>query len=293
MAAFPASISPWTEEAVNQFLEEMYSSLDAGSLTGIQKWLEPQAWHLVHSTDGNGTVVEHEWKGRDEIQTAVQGWFDNRGNMTEPIRYEIVKYQFPMLIVRVYVTEDGVGTFYGSALYILQGDKVASVNSIWAHGSPEETPLDRHPSVIQAIDDLQQDMSTKDPLRVAPYLSEDLIWTVLHRRGDEVYGTGGATRDELQDMVLRILAMPSLQDQLKVTLSIIAFQWPGVIVEGNVTSPADSDTVIAEILAGYMMSEVDGQITIYNMAQLVDWKNVSRHEISVGAFGDTSPGPTS
>eukprot|EP00921_Rhytidocystis_pertsovi_P021419 GHVQ01034206.1.p1 GENE.GHVQ01034206.1~~GHVQ01034206.1.p1 ORF type:complete len:125 (+),score=13.39 GHVQ01034206.1:635-1009(+) len=116
MTGVPVIIAPWPEETVSQFLEEMYSSLDAGSLTALQKWVAPDAWHSVHSTDANGTVVEHEWKGLEEIQTAVQGWFDNRANMTEPIRYEIVKYKFPMLVVRVYVTEEVVGKSYGTVV---------------------------------------------------------------------------------------------------------------------------------------------------------------------------------
>eukprot|EP00921_Rhytidocystis_pertsovi_P021424 GHVQ01034211.1.p1 GENE.GHVQ01034211.1~~GHVQ01034211.1.p1 ORF type:complete len:381 (+),score=37.61 GHVQ01034211.1:148-1290(+) len=277
----PVIIAPWPEETVSQFLEEMYSSLDAGSLTALQKWVAPDAWHSVHSTDANGTVVEHEWKGLEEIQTAVQGWFDNRANMTEPIRYEIVKYKFPMLVVRVYVTEEVVGKSYGTVLYTLEVNTVSSLTAIWAHGIPEEASVDNFPNVIKLIDDLQQLTSNKQPSSVAQYVSEDLMWTVLHRinKTNAVYSVDGTSRGELLDMAHEILEIPSLQTPWKVKLSTVAFQWPGVIVEGRVTSPADSDTVIADALVAYMMRETDGQILIYELAEVIDWKNTSGDEV--------------
>eukprot|EP00921_Rhytidocystis_pertsovi_P021431 GHVQ01034221.1.p1 GENE.GHVQ01034221.1~~GHVQ01034221.1.p1 ORF type:complete len:669 (+),score=70.25 GHVQ01034221.1:148-2154(+) len=283
----PVIIAPWPEETVSQFLEEMYSSLDAGSLTALQKWVAPDAWHSVHSTDANGTVVEHEWKGLEEIQTAVQGWFDNRANMTEPIRYEIVKYKFPMLVVRVYVTEEVVGKSYGTVLYTLEGDKMSSGCAIWSSGTPEDAPLDKFPDVMNVIEDLQQHMSNNDTSKVASYFSEDLMWMVIHRFNttSQEFPMRGMSRGALLDMVHDILQIPSLQSPSEVKLSVVAFQWPGVIVEGNITCSGDPDTVIADVLAAYTMREVDGQITIYKLAEVIDWKNSTGDEVMTALNG--------
>eukprot|EP00921_Rhytidocystis_pertsovi_P021438 GHVQ01034230.1.p1 GENE.GHVQ01034230.1~~GHVQ01034230.1.p1 ORF type:complete len:296 (+),score=29.30 GHVQ01034230.1:124-1011(+) len=270
----------WSEETVKEFLKEWYTTLDNKSLDGMRKWLSEDASLIFSMACKDGQPHEQTWHGRQEIEKNAQNWFDFCGEL-KPTKYELVKYKFPMIIAKYQSQQEVGGDSYATELFILQGQKVSDITLILDTGSLPQ--YEAPPNVVKTVSDIEDALSNKDMASVAQYFSKDIMWMVKNRFNKTSHENliKGLTRDGLfTTLGSNLFSLPILQEQIQIKLWIVSFQWPGLIVEGLVTSPAGSDTVIADVLAAYTMREVDGQITIERFAKALVWRNLTPDQVA-------------